>query len=109
MIDNILNLPSGTESRMAFINQTGSKNAALEFIQCSVKGKSLTNVTKPPNLGLFAIAFVVDDLSALIQKLQANNVKMLSQPVEISSNDQERARAIIVEAPNGVNLQFIEN
>ena len=109
MIDNILNLPTGTESRMTFINQTGSKNAALEFIQCSVKGKSLANVAKPPNLGLFAIAFVVDDLSALIQKLQANNVKMLSQPVEISSNEQERARAIIVEAPNGVNLQFIEN
>ena len=109
MIDNILNLPTGTESRMAFINQTGSKNAALEFIQCSVKGKSLANVAKPPNLGLFAIAFVVDDLSALIQKLQANNVKMLSQPVEISSNEQERARAIIVEAPNGVNLQFIDN
>lgn len=109
MIDNILNLPTGTESRMAFINQTGSKNAALEFIQCSVKGKSLANVAKPPNLGLFAIAFAVDDLSALIQKLQANNIKILSELVEISGYDLEKARAIIVEAPNGVNLQFFES
>ena len=74
MVDDILNFPPGTESRMAFINQTGSKNAALEFIQCSVKGKSLANVAKPPHLGLFAISFAVEDLSALIQKLQANNV-----------------------------------
>ncbi|MEM7759099.1 MAG: VOC family protein [Cyanobacteria bacterium P01_A01_bin.40] len=109
MIDNILNLPTGTESRMAFLNQTGSKNAALEFIQCSVKGKSLANVAKPPNLGLFAIAFAVDDLSTLIQKLQANKIEILSEPVEISSCDQESAKAIVVEAPHGVNLQFFEN
>ena len=109
MIDNILNLPTGTESRMAFINQTGSKNAALEFIQCSVNGKSLANVAKPPHLGLFAIAFAVDDLSALITKLQANKIEMLSEPVEISISESKRTRAIVVEAPNGVNLQFIES
>ncbi|MEM9510702.1 MAG: VOC family protein [Cyanobacteria bacterium P01_E01_bin.35] len=109
MIDKILNLPTGTESRMAFINQTGSKNAALEFIQCSVKGKSLADVAKPPHLGLFAIAFAVDDLSALIEKLQANTIKMLSEPVEIYNCDQESARAIVVEAPNGVSLQFFES
>ncbi|HEY9769507.1 MAG TPA: VOC family protein [Coleofasciculaceae cyanobacterium] len=109
MIDNILNLPEGTESRMAFINQTGSKNAALEFIQCSVKGKSLADGAGPPHLGLFAIAFAVDDLSALIQKLQDNNIKILSKPVEISSCDRERARAILVEAPNGVNIQFFKS
>ena len=109
MVDDILNFTPGTESRMAFINQTGSKNAALEFIQCSVKGKSLANVAKPPHLGLFAISFAVEDLSALIQKLQANNVKILSKPVEISSYDLESAKAIVVEAPNGVNLQFIED
>ena len=109
MVDDILNLPEGTESRMAFINQMGSKNAALEFIQCSVKGKSLADVAKAPYLGLFAIAFAVDDLSALIQKLQDNNFKILSEPVEISSYDQKRARAIVAEAPNGVNIQFLEN
>ena len=109
MIDNILNLPTGTESRMAFINQTGSKNAALEFIQCSVRGKSLAKVSKPPNLGLFAIAFAVNNLSALIQKLQANNIKILSEPVEISNCDRKKVRAILVEAPNGVNIQFFES
>lgn len=109
MIDNILNLPTGTESRMAFINQPGSNNAALEFIQCSVKGKSLADVAKPPYLGLFAIAFAVDNLTALIQKLQDNNIKILSEPVEISIYDQKRVKAIVVEAPNAVNIQFLEN
>ena len=109
MVDNILNLPTGTESRMAFINQPGSNNPALEFIQCSVRGKSLCDVAKPTCLGLFAIAFDVDDLSALIQKLQKNNIKMLSEPIEITSYDSESARAIVVEAPNGVNIQFFEN
>ena len=109
MVDDILNFPPGTESRMAFINQTGSKNAALEFIQCSVQGKSLASVAKPPHLGLFAIAFAVDDLSALIQQLQTNNINILSESVEISSCDRKSARAIIVEAPNRVNIQFFES
>ena len=106
MIDNILNLPTGTESRMAFINQSGSNNAALEFIQCSVEGKSLSDVAKPPNLGLLAIAFATDNLAALIEKLQNHNIKFLSEPLEISISQSEQARAIIVEAPNGVNVQF---
>ena len=108
-IDDILNLPKGTESRMAFINQPESNNPALEFIQCSVKGKPLADVAKPPYLGLFAIAFAVDNLTALMQKLQSNDIKILSEPVEISNCDGESARAIVVEAPNGVNLQFIES
>lgn len=109
MIDDILNLPTGTESRMAFITQPESKSPVLEFIQCSVKGKYLSDIAKPPHLGIFAIAFAVDDLSALIQKLQANNIKILSEPVAISSYDSESARAIIVKAPNGVNIQFVED
>ena len=109
MIDNILNLPEGTESRMAFVNQTGSNNAALEFIQCSVKGKSLADVAKPPYLGLFAIAFAVDNLTALMQKLQDNNIKILSEPVEMSISERDQTKAIMIKAPNGVNLQFFEN
>lgn len=108
MIDDILNFPPGTESRMAFINQTGSNNAALEFIQCSVPGKPLSDIVQHPDLGLFAIAFAVDDLTVLIQKLQANQIKILSEPVEISLGKGDRARAIIVEAPNGVKIQFFE-
>lgn len=108
MVDDILNFSPGTESRMAFINQTGSNNAALEFIQCSIPGKPLSDIAQPPCLGLFAIAFAVDDISALIQKLRANNIKMLSEPVKISLENGDRVRAIIVEAPNGVHLQFFE-
>ncbi|MDJ0533292.1 MAG: VOC family protein [Xenococcaceae cyanobacterium MO_207.B15] len=109
MIDDILNLPTGTESRMAFITQPESKTPALEFIQCSVKGKYLSDVAKPPNLGIFAIAFATDNLAALIEKLQNHNIKFLSEPVEISISQTKRARAVIVEAPNGVNVQFFES
>ncbi|MDJ0747788.1 MAG: VOC family protein [Xenococcaceae cyanobacterium MO_167.B27] len=109
MIDDILNLPTGTESRMAFITQPESKTPALEFIQCSVKGKYLSDVAKPPNLGIFAIAFATDDLSALIEKLQKHSIKILSEPVEISTFDHKQVRAIVVEAPNGVNIQFFED
>ncbi len=108
MIDDILNLPEGTESRMAFINQPGSNNAALEFIQYSVKGKSLSDLAKPPHLGLLAIAFATDDLAVLTQKLQNNDIKILSEPIAISTFDQKQIKAILVEAPNGVNLQFFE-
>ncbi|MDJ0571677.1 MAG: VOC family protein [Pleurocapsa sp. MO_192.B19] len=109
MIDNILNLPTGTESRMAFITQPETKTPALEFIQCSVKGKYLSDVAKPPYLGLFALAFAVDDLTALIQKLRDNQIQILAEPVEVAISEGERARAIVVEAPNGVNVQLFES
>ncbi|NET60070.1 MAG: VOC family protein [Symploca sp. SIO2E6] len=105
MIDDILNLPAGTESRMAFINQSGSNNPVLEFIQCSVKGKYLSDVAKPPNLGIFAIAFQSDDLSALIEKLHSHDIKIISGPVTCSGNQE---KAILVQGPNQVNLQFFE-
>ena len=109
MIDDILNLPTGTESRMAFITQLESKSPALEFIQCSVRGKYLSDIAKPPNLGIFAIALATDNLAALIEKLQNYGVKILSEPVEMSTLEHNRVRAIVVEAPNGVNIQFFED
>lgn len=105
MIDDILNLPAGTESRMAFITQSGSNTPALEFIQCSVKGKYLSDVAKPPNLGLFAIAFETDDLPALSERLQNHGIKIVSAPVTCSRNQEQ---TIVVESPNQVNLQFFE-
>ncbi|MEM7594696.1 MAG: VOC family protein, partial [Cyanobacteria bacterium P01_A01_bin.83] len=109
MIDNILNLPTGTESRMAFINQPGSNNAALEFIQCSVEGKSLANVDKAPRLGLQAIAFAVDNLTALIERLQAYDIKIVCEPVAIITHEQKKIRATMVQAPNGVKTMFFES
>ena len=108
MIDDILNLPTGTESRMAFITQPESKSPVLEFIQCSVEGKYLSDVAKPPNLGIFAIALETDDLAALVQKLQNHGIRILSGPVDISTSDQNQGRAILVEGPNKINIQFFE-
>ncbi|MGK7892603.1 MAG: VOC family protein [Xenococcus sp. (in: cyanobacteria)] len=108
MIDDILNFPQGTESRMAFLTQPGSKTPLLELIQSSVEGKYLSDIAKPPNLGLFAIAFATDNLKLLIDKLQQHQIKILSEPVEIAISEQEQVKAIIVEGPNGVNLQFFE-
>ena len=108
MIDDILNFPKGTESRMAFITQPGSKTPLLEFIQSSVQGKSLSYLAQPPNLGLFAIAFATDNLEILIDKLQQHKIKILSEVVTIAISEQEQVKTIIVESPNGVNLQFFE-
>ena len=108
MIDNILNFPEGTESRMAFLTQPGSKTPLLELIQSSVEGKSLSDLAKPPNLGLFAIAFSTDNLELLIDKLQQHQIKILSEPVAIAISEQEQVKAIVVEGPNGVNVQFFE-
>ncbi len=66
-------------------------------------------VAKPPNLELFAIAFATDDLATLTRKLQNHGIKILSGPIELSISDHESANAIVVEGPNGVNLQFFES
>ena len=108
LVDEVLTLPPGTDVRIAFFNKEGSNGPLVEFLEYSLKGKSLASVAKPPNLGVFMISFETDDLNGLIDKFKKEKITILSGPVERESGPQGKIKAITVEGPSKVMLEFFE-
>ena len=106
LVDDVLTLPPGTEVKMAFFNK---ENALIvEFLQLSMKGKSLASVARPPNLGLFMISFEVDNLLPLMETFKKEGIAILSDPVESHTQVHGKMRAITVEGPSGVMVELFE-
>jgi len=108
LIDDLVRLPAGTKSRMAFVIKPGSNAIFIEFLQTTAKAGYLSHVAKPPNLGLFSIALETVDLAELARKVLDADFPVLSGPVEIARGVHERIRAITVAGPSQVLLQFYE-
>jgi len=106
LVDDVLTLPSGTDSRIAFFNKEGSEGPLVEFLELSLKGKSLAPVAKPPNLGIFAISFETDDLSGLIEKFNQEKIRIISGPIEMEIAPHGMLDTIIVEGPSEVMVEF---
>jgi len=108
LVDDVLTLPSGTDSRIAFFNKEGSEGPLVEFLELSLKGKSLASIAKPPNLGIFSISFETDELSGLIEKFNTEKIKIISGPVEMEISPHGKINTIFVEGPSKVMIEFFE-
>jgi catechol 2,3-dioxygenase-like lactoylglutathione lyase family enzyme len=108
LLDKILGLPEGTEGRIALLNKEGSEAPFLELIQLSVKGKFLSEVARPPNLGIFMVSFETDNLSGLTETLKKEGISILAGPVELALLPYGEARLIYVEGPSKVKIEFFE-
>ena len=108
LIDDVVRLPAGTKSRMAFVIKPGGNAIFLEFLQTTAKADYLAPMAKPPNIGLFSIALETVDLAELAKKVLEAGFPVLSGPVEIARAPDERIRAITVAGPSRVLLQFYE-
>jgi catechol 2,3-dioxygenase-like lactoylglutathione lyase family enzyme len=108
LVDEVLVLPPETDVRMAFFNKEGSKAPLVEFLEYSLKGKSLAPVAKPPNLGIFMISFETDDLSGLMEKFNEEKIKILTGPVEMELAPHGKIQTIIAEGPGKVMVEFYE-
>jgi catechol 2,3-dioxygenase-like lactoylglutathione lyase family enzyme len=108
LIDDVVRLPAGTKSRMAFVIKPGSNAIFLEFLQTTAKADYLAPVAKPPNIGLFSIALETTDLAELTERIRGAGFPVLSGPVEIARGSYEKIRAITVAGPSKVLLQFYE-
>jgi len=108
MVDGVLKLPPGTDSRIAFFNKEGSTGPAVEFLEYSLKGKHLAPVAKPPNLGIFSISFETDDLSGLMEKFKKEKVSIISGPVKMELAPHGQINTVIGEGPSKVMVEIFE-
>jgi len=108
LVDEVLKLPTDTDVRIAFFNKKESNGPLVEFLEYSVKGKSLAPVAKPPNVGLFSIAFETDSLSEMIENIKRNSVRIISGPLEMEIAPHGLIRSIIAEGPSGAMIEIFE-
>ena len=108
LVDDVIGAPAGTETKLTFITRKDTDTVIMEFVELSLKGKSLAPVAKPPNLGLFMLSFEVDDLSSLMKTLQKEGITVLSGPVEWHTKSSGKMTAITVEGPGGVMVKLFE-
>lgn len=109
LVDPVLDLPPGTRSRMAFLLQPETGTPAVELIACAPPGESLADVIQPSNLGLFGLAFEVDSLNALTERISAAGYRTVSGPVEMMLPERGAVRSLVIEGPNRALLEFFEN
>ncbi len=108
LIDEVLDLPPGTKSRMAFLVMPPTATPAVELIRCTPPGKSLASAIDPRNIGLFGLAFEVGDLEGLLCRVRTEGSAVLSGPLEMEIPGRGRVRTACVEGPNGAWLEFFE-
>jgi catechol 2,3-dioxygenase-like lactoylglutathione lyase family enzyme len=108
LVDDLLGLPPGTDMRMVLFTKKNSSAPVVECITFSRKGKKLGPVTKPPNLGIFMIAFLTTDLTGSMEKLSSENIQKLSGPVEMELAPYGKIKAITVRGPSDVMIEIFE-
>jgi catechol 2,3-dioxygenase-like lactoylglutathione lyase family enzyme len=108
MVDEILGVPKQTDATMVFMNKKGASAPVVEFLELSVKGKSLAAIARPPNLGVFMLSFQVDNLDSTLEMVNERGYRVLSGPVHFSTPVHGKVRAVTVEAPAGVMVELFD-
>jgi catechol 2,3-dioxygenase-like lactoylglutathione lyase family enzyme len=108
LVDEVLTLPPGTDSRIAFFNKEGSTGPLVEFLEYSLKGNYLSSVARPPNLGIFMISFETADLSGLISAFNSAGVKILSGPITMDAGPHGAISTMVAEGPGRAMVEFYE-
>jgi catechol 2,3-dioxygenase-like lactoylglutathione lyase family enzyme len=109
LIDGVLDLPPRTKSRMAFLLMPPAPTPAVELIRCLPPGKSLAAAIRPENIGLFGLAFRVEDLEAFLVKVKGAGYRVAGGPLALDHPARGRLRAAVVRGPNGSLLEFHES
>lgn len=108
LIDDIILLPKGHHITTCFFGKKDENSMVLEFLNISLRGRSLVRSTRPPNLGIFQYSFEVEDLSVTIAKCREHGFVILSGPVDLETQRHGKLKAATVEGPVGVMIELFQ-
>lgn len=104
-IDRVTGI-SGALARCVFLECGGETRVELlQYLRPS--GEIIEANAQPNTCGLRHLAFTVDDLDALVGRLKAHNIKLVSEPVEVpfAVGNLGRKRLCYFHDPDGVLLE----
>ncbi|MDA1000718.1 MAG: VOC family protein [bacterium] len=94
----------GAELRNIYIKGGGYHIELVEYTKA--KGVRIDTATNNP--GSAHIAYNVDDMQGMYERLSARGVKFISPPIEIPDGPNAGGRVVYLEDPEGNTLEFIE-
>lgn len=106
LVDPIMGLPEGTHSRMAYYS--GTNTPVVEALSFSIEGNPMSDVAKPENAGIFAMAYIVDDVDAVAKKAADAGFTVHADPAETVIAVFGRVRSVVIDGPDGMLAEVFQ-
>ncbi len=106
LVDPIMGLPEGTHSRMAYYS--GTNTPVVEALSFSIEGESMSDVAKPENAGIFAMAYIADDVEEVAKKAAEAGFTVHGDPVETVIAVFGRVRSVLIDGPDGMLAEVFQ-
>lgn len=106
LVDPVVGMPPGTQTRMILFAKDNTP--LVELLEYSVKGRTMSDIAVPPNIGLFATAFQVENLETMIELLRKNNITIKSGPMIMNLSPYGSVQTIIVEGPSKTMVELYQ-
>ena len=106
LVDPIMGLPEGTHSRMIYY--AGTNTPVIEALKFSAEGKPLSDVAKPENAGIFAMAYIVDDVEDVAKKATDAGFTVHGDPVETVLAVFGHVKSVLIDGPDGMLAEVFQ-
>ena len=106
LVDDIVGVPHGTHTRMLMF--AGGNTPITECLEYSLKGRPMSDVAKPENVGVFATAYETEDLDALLERCAAAGFETAVPPLRLRLEPYGEIRLARVNGPSGMSVELFQ-
>ena len=106
LVDDIVGVPHGTHTRMLMF--AGGNTPITECLEYSLKGRPMSDVAKPENVGVFATAYETEDLVALLERCAAAGFETAVPPLRLRLEPYGEIRLARVNGPSGMSVELFQ-
>lgn len=108
LVNSILGIPEGCAPRISMAFKPGSKAPVPEFIDCGLKGTNVNETAGPTDIGMFSVAYEVEDINTVVDKVKENGNRLLSELLEIEVPTVGKIKTVMVEGPDKVKHELYQ-
>ena len=110
---NVLGLPHNLTTeiprKVAILSPKGDNFGSVEILSFEgAEGSDFAQHATPPNLGHLTLRFPVTGLDAYLEQLAFRGVEPISGPSKVEIAPYGSVRAVVIRAPEGAWLEFVE-
>ena len=108
LVNSILGIPEGCSPRISMAFKPGSKAPVTEFIDCGLKGTNVNETSGPTDIGMFSVAYEVENIGEALEKVKKNGNRLLSDLLETEVPTVGKIRTVMVEGPDKVKHELYQ-
>jgi catechol 2,3-dioxygenase-like lactoylglutathione lyase family enzyme len=108
-MNTLFDMPAEARGKEGFYSPAEGKAATMNYVFIEPGGgRSLAEVSHPPNLGEFQSSFRVDDLAEILARVRQGGFKILSGPLELHGGHLGKRQAATVSGPAGLMVELFQ-